>query len=93
MATRLLWPRPRPSWCASRGLDNVWFDFAGLREHWVVERNIALLGADRYLMGSDFNLAHPLMYIGAVRGMRLSDEQRARVLGGNARGLFGEPLR
>ncbi len=73
-------------------VDNVWFDFAGLREHWVVERNIALLGAERYLMGSDFNLAHPLMYIGAVRGMRLTDEQRGRVLGGNAAELFGEPL-
>jgi predicted TIM-barrel fold metal-dependent hydrolase len=73
-------------------VDNVWFDFAGLREHWVVERNIGMLGAGRYLMGSDFNLAHPLMYIGQVRGMHLSDEQRARVLGGNARALFGEPL-
>ena len=73
-------------------VDNVWFDFAGLREHWVVERNIALLGAERYLMGSDFNLAHPLMYIGAVRGMRLTDEQRGRVLGGNALDLFGAPL-
>ena len=73
-------------------LDNVWFDFAGLREHWVVEENVRLLGADRYLMGSDFNLAHPLMYIGAVRGMRLTDEQRGRVLGGNAAELFGEPL-
>ncbi|HKE15868.1 MAG TPA: amidohydrolase family protein [Kofleriaceae bacterium] len=74
-------------------VDNVWFDFAGLREHWVVERNVALIGAERYLMGSDFNLAHPLMYIGAVRGMRLGDEQRARILGENARALLGEPLR
>jgi len=73
--------------------DNVWFDFAGLREHWVVERNVRLLGAERYLLGSDFNLAHPLMYVGAVRGMRLSDEQRRQILGANARALFGEPLR
>jgi predicted TIM-barrel fold metal-dependent hydrolase len=74
-------------------VDNVWFDFAGLREHWVVERNVATLGADRYLMGSDFNLAHPLMYIGAVRGMRLREEEQSAILGDNALGLFGEPLR
>ena len=29
-----------------RGLTNVWFEFSGLREYWVVERNVALLGAD-----------------------------------------------
>jgi predicted TIM-barrel fold metal-dependent hydrolase len=74
-------------------VDNVWFDFSGLREYWVVERNVALLGADRYLMGSDFNLAHPLMYVGAVRGMRLREEEKRAILGDNALALFGEPLR
>jgi predicted TIM-barrel fold metal-dependent hydrolase len=73
--------------------DNVWFDIAGLREYWVIERNAALLGADRYLLGSDYNLAHPAMYVGAVRGMRLAEADRERVLGGNALELFGEPLR
>lgn len=75
-----------------RGLTNVWFEFSGLREYWVVERNVALLGADRYLMGSDFPLAHPLMYMGAVRGMNLDDAQRGRILGDNARALFGPPM-
>jgi uncharacterized protein len=73
-------------------VDNVWFDFSGLREYWVIERNVALLGADRYLFASDYNLAHPRMYIGAVGGMRLTDEQRARILGENALALFGAPL-
>jgi len=77
----------------AEGVDNVWFDLAGLREHWVIERNVALIGADRYLMGSDFNLAHPLMYIGQVRGMRLTDDQRQRILSDNALGLLGEALR
>ena len=75
-----------------RKLENVWFDFAGLREYWVIERNVARLGADRYLFGSDYNLAHPGMYIGAVRGMALSDADRERILGGNARALLGAPL-
>jgi predicted TIM-barrel fold metal-dependent hydrolase len=75
-----------------RGLDNVWFEFSGVREYWVLERNIALLGADRYMMGSDYNLAHPLMYLGAVRGMRLDDAARRKILGDNALAVFGAPL-
>lgn len=72
--------------------DNVWFDFAGLREHWVVERCVARLGADRYLMGSDWSLAHPRMYIGQVQGMALSQGDRERMLGANARAILGPPL-
>ncbi|MBI4509664.1 MAG: amidohydrolase family protein [Deltaproteobacteria bacterium] len=75
-----------------RGLTNVWFEFSGLREYWVVERNIELCGADRYLMGSDFPLAHPLMYLGAVRGMSLSEEQVRKVTGENALALFGPSI-
>src|SRR5262249_48670622 len=55
-----------------RGLDNVWFELSGLREYWVVERNVALLGAGRYLLGSDYPLAHPLMYLGALAAMDLT---------------------
>jgi len=77
---------------AETGLDNVWFEFSGLREYWVVERNVRAIGAERYLMGSDYNLAHPLSYLGAVRGMDLDDRQRARILGENALEIFGAPL-
>jgi predicted TIM-barrel fold metal-dependent hydrolase len=75
-----------------RRLDNVWFEFSGVREYWVLERNVALLGAERYMLGSDYNLAHPLMYLGAVRGMRLDDRARRRILGENALAVFGAPL-
>jgi hypothetical protein len=75
-----------------RGLDNVWFEFSGLREYWVVERNVALLGADRYLLGSDYPLAHPLMYLGALAAMDLAPDARARIAGLNALTLFGKPL-
>lgn len=73
--------------------DNVWFEFSGLREYWVIERNCALLGADRYLMGSDYGLAHPLMYIGAVAGMNLPESDKKKILSENAIGLFGSPLK
>lgn len=77
---------------AETGVANVWFEFSGLREYWVIERNARRLGAERYLMGSDYNLAHPLSYVGAVRGMDLDDEQRRRILGENALAMLGAPL-
>jgi len=77
---------------ADAGLDNVWFEFSGVREYWVIERNVRKLGAQRYLMGSDYNLAHPRMYLGAVEGMDLPMADKQRILGGNAAELFGVPL-
>ncbi len=77
---------------ASEGVENVWFEFSGLREYWVIERNVKKLGAERYLMGSDYCLAHPLMYVGAVRGMDLTDREKALILGENALSLFGDPV-
>ncbi len=77
---------------AARDVDNVWFEFSGLREYWVIERNVRAIGAGRYLMGSDYNLAHPLSYLGAVRGMDLRPAQRSKILGQNALELFGAPL-
>ncbi len=75
-----------------RALKNVWFDFSGLREYWVIERNARLIGADRYLFGSDYALAHPNMYIGAVRAMDLPEDDKNKILGGNAEQLFGTPV-
>ncbi len=72
--------------------ENVWFEFSGLREYWVIERNCGKIGAHRYLMGSDYGLAHPQMYIGAVSGMKLSAQEKDQILYGNALGLFGESL-
>jgi predicted TIM-barrel fold metal-dependent hydrolase len=76
-----------------RGLENVWFDLSGLREHWVVARNIGRLGAGRYLFGSDLSLAHPAMYVAQVRALGLTSSDEDQVLGGNARVVFGPPTR
>jgi predicted TIM-barrel fold metal-dependent hydrolase len=72
-----------------RGLENAWFEISGLREYWVVRRNVDRIGADRYLMGSDYNLAHPAMYVAAVRAMGLADGDTRKILGENALALFG----
>jgi uncharacterized protein len=77
---------------AERRLGNAWFEISGLREYWVVRQNVERIGAERYLMGSDYNLAHPSMYIAAVRAMALSPADTARILGENAVALFGPPF-
>ena len=77
---------------AEECVDNVWFEFSGLREYWVIERNVKLLGAERYLMGSDYCLAHPRMYMGSVAAMDLPEADKARILGENALDLLGAPL-
>jgi predicted TIM-barrel fold metal-dependent hydrolase len=73
-------------------LENAWFEISGLREHWVLARNVARLGAGRYLLGSDFNLAHPAMYVGQIRALRLPEADTARLLGDNARLVLGPAL-
>lgn len=77
---------------AARGIDNVWFEISGVREYWVIERAVDVLGADRYLLGSDYNLAHPAAYVAAVRAMRVGEPARRRILGDNAAEVFGRPL-
>ena len=74
---------------ADTKVDNVWFEFSGVREYWVIERNVALLGPERYMMGSDYSLAHPNMYIGAVAAMDLPERAKRRILGENAHELYG----
>ena len=78
---------------ARRGLDNVFFDTAGLREHWAVVRAMKRAGHHRYMMGSDFPLAHPAMYVAQYGAMDLPDSWKEDLLGGNARRIMGEPSR
>lgn len=72
-------------------LDNVAFDTAGLREHWALERAVRRAGYQRYLMGSDYPLAHPAMYVAQFEALDLPEAWREAMLGKNARELLGEP--
>ena len=74
-----------------RGLENVFFDTTGLREHWAIVRAMQKAGHHRYMMGSDFPLAHPAMYIAQYRAMDVPDAWKEDLLGGNARRLMGAP--
>lgn len=72
------------------GLANVFLGIEGVREYWAVQQAVDDLGADRVIFGSDFPLGHPRMYLGLVDALRLSEGQRALVLGGNILRLLGE---
>lgn len=71
-------------------LSNVYLGIEGVREYWAVERAIGELGAERVIFGSDYPLGHPKMYLGLVDALRISDGQRALVLGANILRLLGE---
>lgn len=72
------------------GLANVFLGIEGVREYWAVQRAIEELGAERVIFGSDYPLGHPKMYLGLVDALKITDRQRAQVLGGNILRLLGE---
>jgi predicted TIM-barrel fold metal-dependent hydrolase len=72
------------------GLTNVFLGIEGVREYWAVQRAIEELGAEHVIFGSDYPLGHPKMFLGLVDALVVSDDQRARVLGGNILDLLGE---
>ena len=74
-----------------RGLDNVAFDTSGLREHWALVRAMGRAGHHRYMLGSDFPLAHPAMYIAQYMALPVPDAWKQDLLGRNALRLLGEP--
>jgi predicted TIM-barrel fold metal-dependent hydrolase len=72
-----------------RECPNVYGDLAYSRSpRGMVRRLVDEVGADRIVWGSDmifFNIAHQL---GKVLGADLTDEGRAKILGGNARRIL-----
>lgn len=71
-------------------LKNVWFDTAA--SPYLYMPNIYeisnLVGAERILFGSDFPLLGPERYIDAINACRISSNDKAAILGLNAKNLF-----
>jgi hypothetical protein len=63
---------------ASSQIDN------GMLEHAVAE-----IGAERILFGSDMPLLDPHTQLAKVRGAEISEDAKAKILGGNIAGLLG----
>lgn len=70
------------------GFANIYMDTAGTHEGWLFEECVAILGADRFLMGSDWPIREPLLYPALVRNSRLSEREKRLVMGLNASRLF-----
>lgn len=72
-----------------RRLSNAYLGTESIREPWVVGRALDTLGPDRLVFGSDHNLNHPGTFLAVIDALHLDPSSRARILGGNARNLFG----
>lgn len=72
------------------GLSNVHLGTEGVREYWAIQRAVDELGAEKVIFGSDFPLGHPRMYLGVIDALKVTEEQRNLVLGGNILRLVGE---
>ena len=72
------------------GLSNVYLGTEGVREYWAVQRAVDVLGAERVVFGSDFPLGHPRMYLGVIDALKVTEDQRNLLLGGNILRLVGK---
>jgi len=72
-----------------RGLSRVHLGTESIREPWVVSRALDVLGPDRLVFGSDHNLNHPASFLAVIDALGLAPAERAAIVGGNARRLFG----
>ena len=83
-----------PAWrlvpeAASRS-DRVWFEPCWSQpEAGRVRHVLDQIGTDRFMFGSDATLIDPSVTVGAIEAARLTDEERAAVMGGTAAALFG----
>lgn len=55
----------------------------------MIEHAVAEIGAERILYGSDMPLLDPHTQLAKVRGAEISEDAKAKILGGNVAGLLG----
>jgi hypothetical protein len=75
----------------AEALANVFFDTAAtvfLYRPQVFDHVTQIVGSDKILFGTDYPLMHQNRVLAQVRSSRLSEEDRAKILGVNARRLL-----
>jgi uncharacterized protein len=74
---------------AVRKHDNIWLETcSSFAWYGLIERLVAMAGAERVLFGTDMPFMSPDQQIGRVLFARITDEDKRKVLGLNAQNLF-----
>lgn len=72
-----------------RNLPNVWVDLSFLAKWELPYIQLREVGTERFLFGSDHPIIRPRIMLETIRGSTLSEEEKTRILGGNAEQLYG----
>ena len=72
--------------------ENLCLDLSGtgLFRYGVLKYLIREVGADRILFGTDYPICNPRMYVEAIYGEEITEEERELVLHGNAERILGQ---
>jgi predicted TIM-barrel fold metal-dependent hydrolase len=74
---------------AVRKHDNIWLETcSSFAWYGLIERLVAMAGAERVLFGTDMPFMSPDQQIGRILFARITDEDKRKVLGLNAQKLF-----
>lgn len=69
-------------------LTNVFIDISATREFWAIEAGVKLLGAGRFLFGSDYPVMHPKVALECVNVLNITDKDKRMILGENIVGIL-----
>lgn len=72
--------------------ENLCLDLSGtgLFRYGVLKYLIREVGADRILFGTDYPICNPRMYVEAIYGEEITEEERELVFHGNAERILGQ---
>jgi predicted TIM-barrel fold metal-dependent hydrolase len=62
---------------------NVFLGTESIREYWMVQEAVDILGPSKLIFGSDYNLNYPASFVEIIKNLDLNDENRNKILSGN----------
>ena len=68
--------------------ENVTFDISATRESWTIDNGVKILGAERFIFGSDFPVMHPRVALECLNVSHITANERKMILGENVLNLL-----